>query len=1364
MSTRKRTAASARSGSRRRAAEAPTEELRPAAPDEPDGDPRYEAEPAPIDTAPAPTASTVKSAAGLSIDALLLGQAAAAPRVPAGAVLSSETPGELARAHTVDEYIERTMQLTSVDRLPDDVVNEPFVLSGLSQEVPNPEWSRLRDEHAALEARLHELVRARESLQQVRRRTAPEDAALRDALMQREAARFEPPDAIKLVKPARAVGFINDKWRTDFNNVITETQREYQLRTTESLAAPAIGKLRAENAALRAQGNLPLANMDEREAAERAKQANQTRAYLQLVVNPVLNELLGEVRAATYEDLPLTREIVGAHLGEFLNLLLNSLLSAESTAQLEQILEAQEREAALPAPLALQYEAAADAVLRATLERIQHVDADEDIETRTRAEYIDYLRQETHVYADDYFLNVFESWRAEAAPRVPPNRADALFASLQRVVENLIVSRSSVRAQANQAMAVPSTSPWALAPVSYTVPHDADLVNLYREYVTKKISLRRNRMLLEQARDQSLERAFAQALHPTTSKPTDVIRSTLLAVPRIDRFSMLERLYVKERARLKARVDATGDPDGQKKLDGLDARYNSALALLQKWSPFVWQTLHSAYDTNEYVDDPAWDMFDLSHPLDVDTVARDEPGLASDIAWLETQLNGAQLSAQARRLRSVLTVGYAEKLAQSELLRVEFALHQLARRTVPVPLDLPVPLLGAPQTLEFAVRLELRPEIELMLRKPPGVALNDRAVQLRDALRNTAFTVDWYFKPSLDAGTRRYRAGQPERLVASTDVGALDIDGGRQATIRVPTSNDGSHAGLYWATVRAPDDNDAFLARSFTACVRAIACCARDNVQYELGTQRYGDCKWTEQARDPSLRDEIEEWRALVERGTAAHEQLLARRQRTGRQPSDRLYWPPWGDDSEPLLLAALDRIRDNGGTEFGYESTVGRILHRLAEQVRALPFAGASEAANLSDLELATLLGDNTVSNTSVWFAAQTLYIERAANDAFVEPALRHTDGPVPPEPRALDDADQVADARARRAAMAGSDAQQLTCTEQLVIDLPAGAVTPLRFGGRLPASALMRLPIVSVLALLRTPLVWRQLTWRERRYVEHVRARLSAFCSRVAVRLRRELLYSASQRDQTWWSLRTAPAYSGAEALEREIESRLAALSPDAIVLEERDEPNTIHDMLTDSATRAEFDALVHTRLVRTGLLANIRSTHRHPFTGEWLHKQRLVPRAQLAPTDFAIDACPVGAAERSAWTDEHDPDSTQAQPYRIAISAGLGATVLQRGSMPAGKFYDFNGLHNIIEAVAHHYTTLARTEPRDLDAERTTEEHLRNLVLAYNYLAFVAPPAHDFRHITGAEIAERVGAQDQTNFFAQARRTHQTPLLAY
>jgi hypothetical protein len=52
-------------------------------------------------------------------------------------------------------------------------------------------------------------------------------------------------------------------------------------------------------------------------------------------------------------------------------------------------------------------------------------------------------------------------------------------------------------------------------------------------------------------------------------------------------------------------------------------------------------------------------------------------------------------------------------------------------------------------------------------------------------------------------------------------------------------------------------------------------------------------------------------------------------------------------------------------------------------------------------------------------------------------------------------------------------------------------------------------------------------------------------------------------------------------------------------------------------------------------------------------------------------------------------------------------------------------------------------------------STKQLMRNLELAYNYLAFVALPLPDHMMMFGNEILQLVTAQDKRNFFEQLRR---------
>lgn len=1371
------------------------------------------------------------------------------------------------RVRSIDEFIERVLAQTSFERASEEALQNPFVVTGLSQEESNPEWLGLQAERAALEERRAMLARNSGAMRNLKRNPEP-DLVLRDALLERSSNNYEPIDAVKLLKPAAIVSWINTHWRTLLGGVlqkinadfsaetkrlmtqrprVVERSRELRLAsenliaqigdaqavvqeatntrrgavTADALAKSALAKLAPNapaderrdaetrafsaaealqqattelDAAKRTVDNLIAAGTQaEREATELERNVavlekmsitdeaqaevfdRHVHSYVQYAVNPTLNEALRQLQSATYEDLPLSRELLGELFFEFLDRLLSTLLEQPDDDDGAQRAQADE---AAQVPVEM-ISARVEALLAHTLGQMASVDYEQvaDPALREMYERSYYLRQVVHIYADNNYWFYFEQWRADALGRAeeyfasalpdgtarmaPDARARLLVASLERVVANII----DARRQSLQ------RNPSALA-AAYEVPTDETMVFLYRQFVLKKIALHRARTLLAQNEGGELERAFAAAFEAPDQPAVEVSDSLgmqLLVRPRLDRFGLLDRAYQMRLAAINERY-AGNDAALAVQTTTLNARLAALKKLLREWSPLDLPAIqeHGADDEEHsypetQLADPFWSPFNLAYPLSLDLVNLQMPELAGFVAWHAEIFDADALHERANSLRSVLTIGFADQLLQRELQRIDFALRELARPTRPVPLDVALPL-DSSAALELSAQVRLRPELEFVMGAPLGTKRDPKVLEIADSLAAIELAAVWWFQPTLDTLTGRATGGRDAYVLARQQ---LVVDGSRvrQATLRVESAG-AARAGLYWVEFVSGDEYYQGLRSAFTARVRVTARCARDNVIYELGTEHFGQCTWSEHARSRALTLKAQEWRTMVERGPMAHKRLLEQRrfdavvdENTGSSDAvAQMYAPPWGREDEASLLVALPVLLDSA-EEFGYEAALERILRRIGAQMRALPGATAATAlaAGRSNLDLLLLLADTeTDESDGEFFVLQTLFAQHSASGAFIDPAARQSDSQPPAAVPAFDEesaAARLVDARARRATLPAL--QRREAAPPLSSSLPRNVVAVPRFESEQPLSAgaaAAHLPLATVLTLLMSPLVWPNLTWRERRFFEHVRARFDRFAATLTRRWSAELLAAACTGDQPWWKARDPVA--GEAAMQAEIWRRLAALTPDSLHMDARDE-DRVGEILVDRALRHEFDALVESRLIRPGLVSVYEHTVRDRLSG-YLQTHRTLAPASSGDLASLFQRNGSVAALRQEWLDVHSHETNQPSVYQIAIERGRHAAVVQRGSEPCGKYYDFTGLHNIITNLVVRYNALAASDDNDAEKDLAyIETVLGDLELLYNYLAFVAGIPSNRRVVSGAQLLALVTTDSAQNIFAQARR---------
>jgi hypothetical protein len=408
------------------------------------------------------------------------------------------------------------------------------------------------------------------------------------------------------------------------------------------------------------------------------------------------------------------------------------------------------------------------------------------------------------------------------------------------------------------------------------------------------------------------------------------------------------------------------------------------------------------------------------------------------------------------------------------------------------------------------------------------------------------------------------------------------------------------------------------------------------------------------------------------------------------------------------------------------------------------------------------------------------------------------------------------------REARGASIDQSELSTMERELFDelpqlfdddaLPLADVRPIALGEQRSISSL---PLASVLRAFYAPIVWHMLTWRERRFIDTMYQRFESFALDFRAAERRTLFYAPLQTGMPWSEHAPRPLNESLGIFDRAggardpaplvtadvdeaISRQLASLSATAVRTKLGREQYSIGDRYTNWNERqrlpvgllatnderqrraaqlflrdchlcAEFDELVRQRLLNTGLLvADERVFYAMGSAND--DEQRVTLRRAVQPRTDGDGTLRSYSGERPVWRGSHSYQTAQPDEYEVFVDKQRGAFVVQRGSVPLNKGYDFDGLHDIIAATAARLTATVR-EGANLALDRTTyarlvdslADQLADMELAYNYLAFVAPAMRDGRIITGYELQQMV-IDDRDLFFRQLRllASQQTALL--
>ena len=876
---------------------------------------------------------------------------------------------------SIDQFVTRIAQAGgagAVDTIDEDLFSKPFQVAGLSTTVPNPDWEQMQIDRQALIARRKELSDERRSLTSGRKwiaidinaRTSYEEVRRQE--LRNRLREYEPLESIELLKPDSQVRAINLRWRTRMGDVLAteharylDVTRAYLLRTSAALAQPGTVEGLAD-------------------------------LYMQHVVNPVFDRHLRQLRSSTYEDQPLTREILEQYFYQFLNELFATPLlflrdpplaaseypQADKPSEYERVLEQRARQLRRLiglAPIQKLNAAGGDAEKDDEVGdepvpvELHATDADPsgaDFTTpqgQEAAQVAEYLRQALNIHASPLYIDWLRLWMVGARRQVEETAAtvDTKTAALdrerldviERLVRNMVRDREEVQRKRNEASGrvVPRYHPIS----------EAEIVETYSTLLRNEVALSRAEALLRQREEWS--RAIVDYLNGTT----DILPPLELRVrPRLD-FATLVTNASFEAQRQAVQLFA-GDNDAVTRAVELVDRRTAELRnetlyyapRIADYRYYEHAPLDAPSNTSADAVDNAWSPYNLAYPLSTEQTALQLERLRINVLSRAEQFDADAIHRRANELRSVLTYDYAERLVLRSIAQINYYLERVMvpERQIAFALDMDV---ASTQPVQLAATLELRPELEMALRQPRATR-DPRVDALAEQLRASPHTVRWFFVPSYgpNAGieelafTETLPAGRQTsllllnptgRIVRVEPSGEVVMLENRETSIELQRATNEAVGGIYRVEFE-PLATPGFVVPSlFKAVIRVVARCKRDNVTYEVGDARpHGECQWREYAHDETMQNLIDEWRVLVTRGTAAYESLVRRRReeqqlRLVTGADYELFLPPWGEETEQALLRTFRATQSDDCFEerFMYLSIVRRIVDRLGGQIR---------------------------------------------------------------------------------------------------------------------------------------------------------------------------------------------------------------------------------------------------------------------------------------------------------------------------------------------------------------------------------------------------------------------------------------------
>ena len=1137
-----------------------------------------------------------------------------------GAVLDDRT-----KVTTIEDFASRILGMTSLTALADEMLRDPFVVEGLSMREPNPDWTALERERAALLQRREDLVREQRVFIDGRNvLVRPESTVAEDRTRERlriELMEIGPLDSVELLKPASEVRALNERWRELLGQALVTIYAQYRDKTSAALVG-ALGPL-----------------------ADREDSQNLAALYLQRVVTPVFDEYLERLRSATYEDMPLTLETLKDYFYRFMNIALRATLRDKATRgedELKAVRERAEHDVATNVAEALEADA------QRWRDSIRGEDDDESseselfddtgVDTRTMSSaereqniVTSYLRQALYIYATPIYIEWFDRWLVEVITASGADVDEASIATLRRSVQAMVTGRENTYLERNRVRSLPRYEP----------QRERLVVMNYARLINNKVAQRRIDTLIQQDDASALRNAIDYALvgaTPATDDPDSIqLPIEVLLYPRADRFEILQAALSAQEAEVERayqsglrNYELMGDDDDVEDLAALDtartaaiddarARSETLREQLRFYSPRESDNVKEHGPRDEAAD--GFSPFDLSYPLDITRTRRQLNEANRLVASLDAQYDANAIHERADELRSLLSYGYAEQLIMRDIMRIDYTLQHLAQPERDAPLQIDRSLASA-RPLELTARVRLRDEILLASQSPSADMLDDRIANIQSRLEDSRWRVRWYFKA-------RYGDQAGVEQLVYTELLPVGATGARYLRASLP-GNPLQMAGLYWAVFDLPaaESADDELARRpavsvrsrFTGSVRVMAHCRRTGQLFEVGAEYHGQAQWVEWPRDKLTREVSEEWLVQVTRGDASLRELYRQRAANaaveGREVA-QLYLPPWGTEDEANLLRAFSSLQPS---EFTFNGIFSRAVERIGADVifnfrRIL----ANKTTPIELVRVITPFVNKTP--VAIFAALADAAIPRPGSEDFKE-AVRYLQLRGPEQAAHGADSDKTIGNGATRIDLLPLDLSKVDISEtemrsrvealvalfQRVSAVPTTEAPALYPGEAeffdpeaLPVEAVRRLgkdykrgveqmPLATLLLALQL-LSSVTLTWRERRFLLVMQRRFEEFARDYRARMRRELRYSQIMQDQPWSvharrplsydNDRSRPVQDGDDApalmsaaIEAEIDRRLSGMTAEAIKNQLGRRQYSIGDRYTDIGYRSTAD----------------------------------------------------------------------------------------------------------------------------------------------------------------------------------------------
>lgn len=876
----------------------------------------------------------------------------------------------------------------------------PFVLRGLSQVVPNVKYQEVAEQRKRFEDQRAYIVKQRELFDRLFHNTQlmqplyfrEQFDAERIAFLQG----FQPPQALVLIIPPSKKIELTAYWRRHLGDAAEEEMAKYKYNPILEFGTRFLGQ--------------------------------QLIGYH---VRPIVLRRLEQLKNSTYEDMPITLELLEKYFVEYINGAYNRLMTLATSTNPDVMYEDVHQSTDLTSlgeAFTSTYEAAPEMFYYASVLTLN---------------------------ANRTYRTYLTAWIASKkfSPEVEQDKVhQATISTLETFVNNMIRTYDRYQSNTNNKPYFHSSRPLSI--LTYK--------NQFRRLLFLEIAKHRA--------DNLVTSDVARSMLAEYFSARDAMFDAQILLNMSLQFPALLDMARDEALEALPNANDNNDPN----VGFITDRYDAAIASIRKlWPnyPSDPRGPHSPIDppTAQSVDviDPQTrvstivvDKFsphDLSYPIDEVRTQQMVGEIQSEIDNIGLQFDPNETHDMANRRRTAMGVLYANRVLAVELSQAEYLLRNVLSPTVEVPLVVDRMIYDTSE-LVLRVHFELSPLLASRIIYATGgdeVLLDGEAKDALATLEKTEFVVSWYHRPLYGNKEEEFQqqvvTGMQEATLILTRSGD-DIDNAG-AIMQL--------AGRYRAVARLLSNTDISFESVFEATVNVLAQCIRDGKTFTptFGvTRHHGECIWRPTVPTPEHCNAVDELQILATRGAEEYK-TYKKTQKDNAANAGGAYVAPWGASTTENLRRVALMTPENIAEMFTVRSIIGQFIERFAGNVRMLGNQGATPLP-ANDMQLFVR-------------AVQAFTVLYKAESDAAEWLL---------QPRSLDEPAVIG---LRQMVQAASRVQSLTLADGLDVQTSSA-----EFGTDVECA-----PIAGLIRLLRTPFAAAMQTGRERRFVSKMQGDLNVF-----------------------------------------------------------------------------------------------------------------------------------------------------------------------------------------------------------------------------------------------------------------------------